>query len=273
MSRIAVIITTYNTWAELGRCLAAYLRQSRMPDLVTIADDGSRPPPEGFFERFSGFPELRHVWQSDTGHLRARILNLATHFSDVEKLIFTDADCLPHRHFVRDHDDLLEDGFYVQGTRAEVQAPARETFSPCLIHVLRAMVSGGMIARIKALRLPRMLRRFVWGGPLYPCGCNISCWRRDFIAVNGYDEAFDGWGWEDNDFVRRLRTIGIACRQALGCCVLFHLDHPASRGVSPNQALMERRRTEGAARAPVGYEGTAERGEVRCTVYRSEMTE
>lgn len=269
MNRLAVIITTYNTWPELARCLAAYERQNRIPDLVTIADDGSTPPPDNFFEHFPCFPEVKHVWQPDFGFRQSRILNLAASFSDADHLVITDGDCLPHRNFVRDHESLLARGKYVQGTRAEVLAKIRESFVPSFPSVMHAMWSGGMVARIRGLRLPRPLRRFHWGGPLFPCSCNLSCWKDDFVAVNGFDEEFAGWGCIDNDFVRRLRLRGLECQTALGCCVLFHLDHPSSRGLSPNRDLMERRKIEGANRAPLGYDATTERGEVRCSVYRN----
>mgnify|MGYP002016299128 CR=1 FL=1 len=38
------------------------------------------------------------------------------------------------------------------------------------------------------------------------CGL-IACTRDDFYEVNGYDESFDGWGYEDIDFTKRLEMI------------------------------------------------------------------
>jgi predicted glycosyltransferase involved in capsule biosynthesis len=38
------------------------------------------------------------------------------------------------------------------------------------------------------------------------CG-RIACHHEDFYEINGYDESFEGWGYEDVDFIKRLQTI------------------------------------------------------------------
>ena len=43
------------------------------------------------------------------------------------------------------------------------------------------------------------------------CG-RIACYREDFYEVNGYDESFEGWGYEDVDFTNRLKMINRTCK-------------------------------------------------------------
>jgi GR25 family glycosyltransferase involved in LPS biosynthesis len=38
------------------------------------------------------------------------------------------------------------------------------------------------------------------------CG-RIACFREDYLEVGGYDESFEGWGYEDIDFTKRLQMI------------------------------------------------------------------
>jgi GT2 family glycosyltransferase len=57
-------------------------------------------------------------------------------------------------------------------------------------------------------------------------GNNVAVWRRDFERVNGYDEAFEGWGCEDDDFGIRLRRVGVRVRSILGRTFTVHLWHP-----------------------------------------------
>jgi hypothetical protein len=37
----------------------------------------------------------------------------------------------------------------------------------------------------------------------------ISCKLSDFYEVGGYDESFEGWGYEDVDFRLRLKLVGL----------------------------------------------------------------
>lgn len=56
-------------------------------------------------------------------------------------------------------------------------------------------------------------------------GCNLSFFRSDAIAVNGYDEYFEGWGGEDFDFARRHRMLGLKKRYLKFAANEFHLWH------------------------------------------------
>ena len=40
-------------------------------------------------------------------------------------------------------------------------------------------------------------------------GCNFSCWKKDFIIVNGYNEDMVGWGFEDSELSVRLINKGL----------------------------------------------------------------
>ena len=45
-------------------------------------------------------------------------------------------------------------------------------------------------------------------------GCNFSAFRTDIERVNGFDECFQGWGFEDSDFAARLIESGVRLRTA-----------------------------------------------------------
>jgi len=36
----------------------------------------------------------------------------------------------------------------------------------------------------------------------------IVCYKKDFELLGGYDESFNGWGYEDNDFIARAKRLG-----------------------------------------------------------------
>ena len=75
-----------------------------------------------------------------------------------------------------------------------------------------------------------------------PRSCNLGLWRRDLIRVNGFDEAFEGWGYEDTELGLRLNNSGVQQRRMKFQGVVFHLHHDkASRA---NCAINELRYLE-----------------------------
>lgn len=54
-------------------------------------------------------------------------------------------------------------------------------------------------------------------------GCGLICTRRDILLkLGGYQECFQGWGWEDQDLLMRARLVGMLF-QVAGSVV--HLSH------------------------------------------------
>ncbi len=56
--------------------------------------------------------------------------------------------------------------------------------------------------------------------------CNLALWKNDFITVNGFDENFNGWGYEDSDLVIRLIHAGIHRKEGRFAVPVIHLWHP-----------------------------------------------
>jgi hypothetical protein len=55
---------------------------------------------------------------------------------------------------------------------------------------------------------------------------NFALARSEFERINGFDENFLGWGCEDDDFGRRLRSGGIYTVSVLNRTCVYHLWHP-----------------------------------------------
>jgi len=72
-------------------------------------------------------------------------------------------------------------------------------------------------------------------------GCNLAIWRHDLVRVNGYNEAFTGWGREDSELAVRLMNSGVRRLDVRGRALCYHLWHPpASRGnLNANDELLE----------------------------------
>jgi predicted glycosyltransferase involved in capsule biosynthesis len=53
----------------------------------------------------------------------------------------------------------------------------------------------------------------------------VSYWRDDFIAINGYNEDFEGWGREDSDLVIRMGNNGVKAKRIRYAGIVFHIHH------------------------------------------------
>jgi hypothetical protein len=84
----------------------------------------------------------------------------------------------------------------------------------------------------------------------------MGFWREDFVAVNGYDEAFTGWGREDTDLVVRFYRRGLRRRWFKLRGVAWHLHHrEASRAsLGQNEVILERALASGRARCEAGID-------------------
>ena len=82
-------------------------------------------------------------------------------------------------------------------------------------------------------------------------GCNLGVWHDDLLAVNGFDEDFEGWGREDSDLGARLYNLGLRRKIVYGRAQVYHLNHP----INKKDQLAENDRK---------LEATISEGKVRC---------
>lgn len=247
---LALIINTFNQPDYLGRVLVAVARQGRRPEEVVLADDGSGDETRAVFDQWAAAQAFRtdHVWQKNEGFRRSRILNEAIARTRSDYLVFLDGDTVPHPRFMTDHQALAAEGFFVQGHRALVGQQAAEWFgkSEFTADRFRALRLGRLSGWKHAYHWPRPLRR-VRNDLSGIRGCNLGIWRADLVRVNGYNEAFIGWGREDSELALRLMNTGVRRHDVRGWALCYHLWHPpASRGnLNVNDGLLAQAQREG----------------------------
>ena len=56
-------------------------------------------------------------------------------------------------------------------------------------------------------------------------GCNMSFFKADCEAINGFNESFVGWGREDSEFVARFLFNGGQLRRLKFAGVAYHIYH------------------------------------------------
>jgi len=238
---ISVIVSTYNQPAALDCILSALRLQTLAPAEIIVADDGSKPETASVIHRHQLQPgsTIQHCWHEDQGFRKTIILNQAIAQASQPYIVFLDGDCVPSRKFIADHAQLAEAGYFVQGRRAFIAEAAVSDFLAGKVSLPRLALTGRLSGLFKAVRLPIPIVRKNQGqrGLI---GCNLAIWRDDLIAVNGFDEAYAGWGMEDSDLCSRLYHLGRQRKLVHGRALVYHLNHPvASRDqVQTNQARL-----------------------------------
>lgn len=242
---VSLIVSTFDQPEYLRRVLEAVSRQSRRPQEILLADDGSEDETREIFMRWSAqqpFPG-RHFWQAHDGFRKAHILNRAVAAANTDYLIFLDGDMVPHRDFIADHCAAARPAAFIQGHRALVEQKAAAWFGRRELAVdrRRALWQGQISGWKNACRWPFLFlseKKHLRGIR----GCNLSLWRADMLRVNGYNEDFTGWGREDSEFAARLINAGVRRLDLRGRAICFHLWHPpASRIQLPcNDELLEK---------------------------------
>ena len=226
--RLSLIISTYNRPEVLAKSLAGVARQTRYPDELLIADDGSLPATRDLVEAWARTHSVpvQHIWHEDTGFRKTVILNKSVVAATGDYLVFTDGDCVPQERFVADHRALAERGHWVQARRCFVVEKWVPQFEPGRTPTLRWMLTGRITGAAKGIRLPFPIvkRDTAQRGII---GCNLAVWREDLMAINGFDEEYSGWGiGEDSDMGTRLYHLGRPRKLVYAHAVVFHLNHP-----------------------------------------------
>jgi glycosyltransferase involved in cell wall biosynthesis len=237
---LSLIIAVYNKPENLRLVLSALERQSFTRFEVIIADDGSAPAVGDVVTEARQqvpFPVL-HRWHHDRGWRKNTILNTAIRAAATDYLVFIDGDCVPSRHFLFDHWNQREDGRVLLGRRVETSERWTKALTLEKIRSgqfekfgwteLSDMLRGKSLRVEDGLRIPsRFLRTILLRTARGMLGANFSAWKRDLVAINGFDELYDGPGCgEDSDVQYRLALIGVQGKSLRNLAVEYHLWHP-----------------------------------------------
>lgn len=240
MARLTLIIAVYNKPENLRLVLAALERQSWTDFEVLIADDGSGPEIRRIVDAARARPifPLSHLWHEDRGWRKNTMLNNAIRAATTDYLVFIDGDCLPSRHFLLDHWNQRRSGRVLLGRRVETS----ERWSKALTldrvlsgeferfgwNELSDMLRGRSLRVEDGVRIPgAILRSVLLRTARGMLGANFSAWKRDLVAVNGFDEQYDGPGCgEDSDVQYRLSLIGVRGKSLRNLAIQYHIWHP-----------------------------------------------
>ncbi|HID81950.1 MAG TPA: glycosyltransferase [Chromatiales bacterium] len=228
----SLIVTTYNWPEALELVLVSIQLQTVMPCEVIVADDGSDQRTANLLAKMKPeFPcPLHHVWQTDNGFQAAKIRNKAASISSGNYLVFTDGDCILRPDFILSHKKLAQEKYFVAGNRVLLSPQFTSTVLEKKMNIgdwKPGQFQKDDINRPWALlRIPqgflRTLQKNRWKGVKT---CNLSMSKQALVDVNGFDENFHGWGYEDSDLVIRLLHRGYQYLNGKFSTTVLHLWH------------------------------------------------
>jgi len=255
----SVIVATYNDANILKWSLAAFARQSFYDFELILADDGSNEDYQPILRKWAPrFARgIAHVRHERSGFRKTRIQNRAVYAAKTERLIFVDIDCLPQRNFVRNHLMFLSERVALTGRRVHIQ---REILpSPEEIYEQGLHLNAGKLLVEKLRGRARVIEHGLEFPFFYESqnngilGCNFAITKTDFVAVNGFNEDFQGRGGEDTDIDLRLRRNGVCVRCLRNKLIQYHLMHDVRVGTfESDSARISQAQASGEIRARKG---------------------
>lgn len=245
-TKTSVIISTYNQPEWLQKVLVGYEQQTFKDFEVVIADDGSTDETTAIIDHFKQHTHLTisHVWQTDQGFKKTKILNKAILVTKGDYLIFTDGDCIPRNDFVEKHLHLRKMNHFLSGGYFKLPMTISKIISENDIINQSCfnkewLIKNDLKTSFKLNKLTskgvkeRLLNNFTPTKATWD-GMNASGWKKDILSVNGFDERMD-YGGEDRELGERLINNGIKPVQIRYSAICVHLDH--DRGyVNPKEA-------------------------------------
>ena len=153
---------------------------------------------------------------------------------------------------------------FVQGHRALIERRAAAYFGlGAFVQDRRRALWQGQLRGLKhAFRWPFPVKR-VRTDLRGVRGCNLAIWREDLVAVNGYNEAFVGWGREDSELSLRLMNAGLKRVDVRGWAICYHLWHPpvSREDLQANDRLLADATAQNARRCALGLDQHANYGQ------------
>lgn len=236
MSKISVIISTYNQPKWLYKVLIGYQQQTFTDFEIIIADDGSTSDTKQVIDAFKANSNLKinHVWQEDKGFRKTTILNKAILKTNADYLLFTDGDSIPRADFVQTHFNLKKENCFLSGGYFKLPEQISKIITDDDVINQRCfdkiwLLDKGLQPNFKLNKLTAKGFKQKLLNALTPTkatwdGMNASGWKKDILAVNGFDERMQ-YGGEDRELGERLVNIGIKPLQIRYSAICVHLYH------------------------------------------------
>ena len=260
--KVSIIVAVYKDIKALSLVLDSLKNQTYKNFEVVIVEDGCSKEMQNFIQDITDL-EVKHTTQEDFGVRKARSQNNGILASGGEYLIFIDGDCLLYSSFIEGHVKLAKNGFVLSGRRLNLNQKLTTQLRDDSISSLD--IEKNLLWKYIYLAFDKN-SRFEQGIRIAPeswiyktfidkrerntsiLGCNFSCFKKDMLAINGFDESYgESAVSDDMDLDWRFRAYGLQLKSCKNVANMMHLFHKAhDRGDASKQvSLMRKREAQG----------------------------
>ncbi len=204
LCELSIIVPAYNAEKTIGECVSALLSQDYPPDMyeVIFVDDGSTDNTAGIVKSTGA----HYVYQENRGPAAAR--NLGAGMARGEIILFTDADCVPKRDWLRmmvvpfkDRQVIAVKGAYRNGQRS-------------------------LTSRFVQLEFEERYKMLKKSPSIDMVDTHAAAFRKSvFIKEGGFDSSFPHANNEDTELSYRLNRKGYKMVFNPDA-IVYHLGHP-----------------------------------------------
>ena len=270
---ISIIISTYNSEDWLEKVMWSYEAQSFKNFEMVIADDGSKQPTFDLIEKMKSLVSypIIHVWHEDNGFQKSQILNKAILACNADYILMSDGDCMARADYVQVHINKREAGYFLSGGYFMLPMEISKLITKDDILSQRCfnvkwLKTHGLKSSFKNNKLTAKGFKSQFLNTITPTnaswnGHNASGWKKDIVAVNGFDERMQ-YGGQDRELGERLFNFGIKSKQIRYSAVCLHLDHPrgykTKDSIDKNLKIRAYTKSNKVSKTPYGIEKLVE---------------
>lgn len=257
--KISVIVTLYNRLEYARNMILSLLHQTLMIDELVFADDGSKDDVADVIKDLvDRCPfEIKVVYQEDIGFRLARSRNNGARVATGDFLIFLDQDVIMPDDFIEKiyNNRKVKRITFTRGFLTSEEEKNR------IQEIINKKYDFNEIYKIiytyqdnKNFR--RVMYKDIFYSFLYKlkvrkrgakiAGLMFALYKTDYLAINGFDENYRGWGKEDDDFCNRFFKYGgeTYCVLLKECIIHMYHKVASSKSESPNEDYYKKRKQE-----------------------------
>ena len=204
---ISVIIPTYNKNGVLRHTILSLINQGVKDYEVIVSDDGGNTNTKEMLDSLDVPFEIKYYWHEKKGFRAAKARNEGVKISSGDKIVFLDEDVILAPDSLKVFDGLdVENKYYVAIKKLMPLSFYEEKINDVVIlknfEVFETQHHGFIESTLSSIGI-------------------VS--RKNFDIIEGFDEEFRGWGFEDTELMSRLKDIGIKkCKTEI---IGYHVEH------------------------------------------------
>jgi GT2 family glycosyltransferase len=219
--KVSLIIAFYKDLEALSLIFDAMRRQTYKNFEIVVAEDNDSPHTKTFLAKQTDL-EIVHISHPDIGRTKAAAQNKAVCASTGEYLIFIDGDCIPYSTFLEGHVVFSAPKQIMSGRRVNLPENLSRKLRQGTLssESLEIMFWWHSISNFyKSIIKPKTRNTQI-------LGCNFSCYKADFVSINGFDESYGlSILGDDTDLNWRFKDYGAQLVSCKNIANTFHLYH------------------------------------------------